>query len=242
MDIFSWLVVAAIIVTILLGFHKRFSYCQVLIIGLMVIFLLTFMGEMYYHEDFIAQFGFEPVYLTNLQNPASFVTHMFIHASFAHVIGNILFLFIIGVQLEYRVGKYRTAIYYYVAGIGAMITEAFILGFSSETIMVGASGAIAGLIGALLWLYPRDKIPMFIGPILLPNVPVILGAMVFLVTQLVLDLASSSGEVGGGVAYAAHVGGFVTGMMVAAVLPKPARRRRSCTITPSWSRWPRRRR
>jgi membrane associated rhomboid family serine protease len=224
MDIFTWLAVFAIIGTIFLGFHKRFSYVQVLIIGMLAIFFLTFLNAAMGDDSYIRDLGTEPVYLTNGQNSWTFITYMFVHANFAHVIGNVLFLFLIGVQLEYRVGKNRTALLFFVTGIGAMITQGLMLGLNSHVLMVGASGAVAGLIGAMLWLYPRDKIPMFIGPILLPNVPVILGAGVFLVTQLVLDLAASTGGASGGVAYAAHLGGFVVGMALAAVLPKPAPR------------------
>lgn len=223
MEIFTWLAAAAIVATIFLGFHKRFSYVQVLIIGMLVIFFLTFVPEIGVRNPaYLHDFGVEPRYLTTGTEPWTIVTHMFVHASFAHIIGNVLFLFLIGVQLEYRVGKYRTALLYFISGIGALITEAFILGLDSSIVMVGASGAIAGLIGAMLWLYPRDKIPMFIGPILLPNVPVILGAGVFLATQLVLDLAASNGGASGGVAYAAHIGGFIVGMLAAAAMPKPA--------------------
>jgi membrane associated rhomboid family serine protease len=178
----------------------------------------------------ISDLGFRPDYLTDVGNIGTIFTYMFVHASFVHIIGNMLFLFLIGVQLEYRVGKMHTFIFYFVAGLGAAITQALMVGLDSRILMVGASGAVAGLVGAMLMLYPREKIPMLIGPIFLPNVPVIWAAGVFLATQLFLDIFYGTGS-GGGVAYAAHLGGFVIGMALAAALPK-AQTRGTSTVKP----------
>ncbi|HSV41796.1 MAG TPA: rhomboid family intramembrane serine protease [Methanomassiliicoccales archaeon] len=216
MDVFTILAVAAIILTVILGFNKRFSYVQMLIFGNLVIFILTLLNFAVGDDALLDDLGFRPIYLTNGLDLYTIGTYMFVHAGFFHIIGNILFLFLIGVQLEYRVGKPRTVLFYFVAGVGAAIAQALILGLDRYTLMVGASGAIAGLIGAMLWLYPRDRIPMMVGPIFLPNVPVVLGVGVWLAMQLFLDLTSS----GGGVAYAAHLAGFVIGIALAAVVPK----------------------
>ncbi|MFA5312932.1 MAG: rhomboid family intramembrane serine protease, partial [Methanomassiliicoccales archaeon] len=194
------------------------------IFGNLLIFFVMIVNELYGGEEIISELGLRPDYLASGERPYTILTHMFIHSSFAHVIGNVLFLFLIGVQLEYRVGKWRTFVLYFVSGLMAAITQSLILGLDSTTLMIGASGAIAGLVGALLMLYPRDRIPMLLGPIFLPNVPVILAAGVFLATQLVLDIAFIGSGQSGGVAYAAHLGGFVTGLLLAAAIPKPATR------------------
>lgn len=222
MDAYTWLALVLIIGTIVVGFSKRFSYVQVLIMGNLLVFLMILLN--FYVGDglILKDLGTEPVYLTTFTRPWTYITYMFVHASYVHIIGNMLFLFLIGVQLEYRVGKNRTALLYFATGLASLLIFALIEGIDSTALIVGASGAVSGLIGAMFWLYPRDKIPFFLGPLFLPNVPVVLGAGVFLVTQLVLDLTSTYGGVSGGVAYSAHVGGFVAGMALAAVLPKPA--------------------
>ncbi|MCE5296563.1 MAG: rhomboid family intramembrane serine protease [Euryarchaeota archaeon] len=224
MGIFALIVVLLIFATLLLGWNKRFSYVQMLIFGNLLIFFVLIINDLYGGEAILSELGLRPEYLASGERPYTLLTHMFMHSSFAHIIGNVLFLFLIGVQLEYRVGKWRTFVLYFVSGLMAAVTQSFILGLDSTTLMVGASGAIAGLVGALLMLYPRDKIPMLLGPIFLPNVPVILAAGVFLATQLVLDIAFIGSGQSGGVAYAAHLGGFVTGLLLAAVLPRPAAR------------------
>jgi len=221
MEIISLIIVLMIIATVLLGWIDRFSYVQMLIVGNLMIFVVIVIGEIYGYSGINADLGFRAHYLVSGDRPYTAITYMFIHSSFVHVIGNILFLFLIGVQLEYRVGKWRTFVLYFAGGIGALIFQSLYSGLDSTVLMVGASGAIAGLVGAMLMLYPRDRIPMMLGPIFLSDVPVILAALVFLATQFVLVLFEGEGS---NVAYMAHIGGFVTGLVLAAALPKPTTR------------------
>jgi membrane associated rhomboid family serine protease len=218
-DPFTLAAVVVMIITVIVGWLKRFSYVQVLIVGLLVIFFIEFFDAQFGADLVVDEMSFRPVYLTQGQNIYTMFTYMFVHGSVAHVVFNILFLFLIGSQLEIRVGKPRFVTFYYVAGIAAVLTEAFILGLDSNALILGASGAIAGTMGAMLWLYPRERIPMFLGPIFLPRVSVALSVLVWLAVQLFLDLMPG---MGGGVAYSAHLGGFVTGLALAAVLPKVA--------------------
>ena len=192
----------------------------------LLVFFVMVVGEAITDDVVLPELGARPVYLTTGERPWTILTHMFSHASFVHVIGNVLFMFLIGVQLEYRVGKSRAFVIYFLSGLVAFVAESFILGLGSKVLMVGASGAVSGLIGAIFMLYPRDRIPMLLGPIFLPNVPVYLAAGVFLATQLVLDLASISSGPAGGVAYGAHLAGFAAGMIFAVSLPRPATRAR----------------
>ncbi len=226
-DVYTLVVVALIFATALLGLLKRFSYVQVLIIGLLGIYFVEFFDAMWGPDLIIEQLSFRPEYLTSGESLYTLFTYMFIHGSLAHIVFNILFLFLIGSQLEIRVGKKRLITFYYVAGLAAVLTEAAILGLDSGALVLGASGAIAGTMGAMLWLYPRDKIPMFLGPIFLPRVSVALSVLVWLAVQLFLDLMPG---MGGGVAYSAHLGGFVTGLALAAVLPKAVRKDKEGTM------------
>jgi len=120
--------------------------------------------------------GFRAVYLTNNQGQLyTLFTNLFVHASFIHVIGNMLFLFLIGNSYEERVGKKKFVATYFIAGLAGTLVESLLMSGSPSgmsTLMIGASGAIAGVMGAMLLLYPHDKVPMFLLIIFLPAVSV----------------------------------------------------------------------
>ncbi|QLH74797.1 MAG: rhomboid family intramembrane serine protease [Methanomassiliicoccales archaeon] len=226
MGIVALACIVIIMAGIILGWNKRFGYVQMLVFTNLLVFFVMVVGEAITDDVVLPELGARPVYLTTGERPWTILTHMFSHASFVHVIGNVLFMFLIGVQLEYRVGRSRAFVIYFLSGLVALFAESFILGLGSKVLMVGASGAVSGLIGAIFMLYPRDRIPMLLGPIFLLNVPVYLAAGGFLATQLVLDLASISSGPAGGVAYGAHLAGFVAGMILAVALPRPVTRAR----------------
>ena len=121
---------------------------------------------------------------------------MFIHAGWMHLLGNMLFLWVLGDNVEGRFGHGKFLVFYLVAGLAAVGLHTAV-NFDSETPVVGASGAIYGVAGAYLVLYPRNLLPIVIW-FVFPNVQ---------------GLGFSS-TVGGGVAYLAHVGGFVFGILV----------------------------
>ncbi len=126
--------------------------------------------------------------------------------------GNMLFLFFLGSPLEARIGKRRFAVVYFSAGIvGALLAAVAYLavGDNPYVYMIGASGAISGAVGALLVLYPRDEIPMLLGPIFLPRVPVWLSALSWLLFSVLLAILIPSN-----VSWEAHVGGFMAGLVV----------------------------
>jgi uncharacterized membrane protein YqaE (UPF0057 family) len=144
---------------------------------------------------------------------------MFVHANFLHIIGNILFLFMVGLALEDRVGKRKVAIVYFVSGLVAVVVEGVLL-WGSSTLVLGASGAISGVMGAILVLYPRDKIPMFVGPIFLPSVAVWIAVGSWFILEIVYVVLG----IDPGVAYGAHFGGFLVGMLLGWYLPTKERR------------------
>jgi hypothetical protein len=92
--------------------------------------------------------------------------------------------------------------------------------------IVGASGAIAGAVGAMLILYPRDRIPFFVGPIFVPNVQAWIAGVSFFAFQLFMDLI----DYGGNVAYTAHLGGFIFGIAAALVIPTPQKKKATSKI------------
>lgn len=120
-----------------------------------------------------------------------------------------LFLYLIGTPLESRIGGKRFAAVYFTAGIVGVLAES-LAQWGSGVLIVGASGAISGAMGAMLILYPRDEIAFFLGPIFLPRIPVWIGVGSWFGLQVFLAFWD-----GGAVAYTAHLGGFLAGIALA---------------------------
>ena len=152
--------------------------------------------------------------------PATAVTSMFMHGSWEHLLGNMLFLWIFGNNVEDVLGKIRFLPFYFLAGFAATATQTFVtLGYGSpqdgEIPNLGASGAIAGVLGAYLVLVRGGSVLTLVGFFLVP-----IPAIVFLGFWFLFQLWQGGAEIthpesGGGVAFAAHVGGFVFGMLTA---------------------------
>jgi membrane associated rhomboid family serine protease len=157
------------------------------------------------------------------------VTSMFIHGGLWHVAGNMLYLFIFGAAVEYRMGAARYLIFYFAAGIAAALATVWIAPESSVPV-IGASGAIAGVLGAYFILYPRGRIltilPIFIF-IQFIEIPAVVYLLFWFAVQLYAGLAEG-GRAGamGGVAWWAHVGGFMFGVAIGPMLAINRPRRR----------------
>lgn len=148
--------------------------------------------------------GPSPIYLT-------LITSMFMHASWMHIIGNMVYLLIFGDQIEDRLGHFKFLAFYVVAGVVAALAQ---IATAPNSILptVGASGAIAGVLGAYLILYPRNAVRMLVF-----NGIVILPAYLVLGLWVLLQFLGHLGSVGAqapGVAYMAHIGGFAVGFAV----------------------------
>lgn len=172
-------------------------------------------------QMFIYQYGLIPLELTNLQDMTPEVpfpvwlspfSSMFLHGDFWHLAGNMLYLWIFGNNIEDYLGRFKFVVFYIVSGLAA-VTMFVMFSPRGDIPLVGASGAIAGILGAYMVLFPRAKvltliwILFFIRMIWLPAV-FILGY--WFVIQLLMAI-SSSGNEGGGIAWFAHVGGFIFG-------------------------------
>jgi membrane associated rhomboid family serine protease len=157
------------------------------------------------------------------------VTSMFIHGGFWHVAGNMLYLFIFGAAVEYRMGGSRYLIFYFAAGIAAALATVWIAPESGVPV-IGASGAIAGVLGAYFILYPRGRIltivPIFIF-IQFVEIPAVIYLLVWFAVQLYAGF-EEGGRMGamGGVAWWAHVGGFMFGVALGPLLAVNRVRRR----------------
>ena len=153
---------------------------------------------------------------------------MFLHAGFMHLAGNMLFLWIFGNNIEDVLGKIRFITFYLICGMIAAMCHVF-MDTGSEIPMVGASGAISGVLGAYLMLFPKAKVKtlVFLGILItIVRIPAAFLLIFWLGIQIYSNLAM--GSEGGGVAWMAHIGGFIGGMIL--ILPfkaslKPSRPR-----------------
>ena len=150
-------------------------------------------------------------------------TSMFIHGGWDHLLGNMLFLLVFGIHVERSMGRLRFLLFYFVCGLGANALE-IVAAAGSDVPGIGASGAIAGVLAGYLLLYPRSHIDALLplGRFYWPTrVPAWIFIGLWFAYQLVLSVVSFgdlSGE--GGVAYSAHVGGFVTGLVLVKVFSR----------------------
>jgi membrane associated rhomboid family serine protease len=143
---------------------------------------------------------------------STLVTSMFLHGGWAHLLGNLVFLWVFGDNLEKVMGHVRYVLFYLVTGLGAGL--AHILSNSGSTIpSVGASGAISGVLGGYLLLFPRNRVKILTrGGIM--HIPAFVMLGIWILMQLVSQVGSmaQTEQTGGGVAYMAHIGGFVAGL------------------------------
>jgi membrane associated rhomboid family serine protease len=181
--------------------------------ALIAINVLFFLVELSAGDAFINRWAVVPRQL--LANPvAEFITiftAMFMHASWLHLGGNMLYLWIFGDNVEDRLGHAKFLIFYLLCGIAAFFAQALV-DPSSNVPNLGASGAIAGVLGAYLIMFPRGSVRVMMGRGIIP-----MPALVVIGFWFVLQLFSSFGAVSseGGVAYMAHVGGFIAGLVLA---------------------------
>ena len=151
-----------------------------------------------------------PVYIT-------IITSMFMHGGFAHILGNMIFLLIFGDNIENKVGHFRYLVFYLVCGIIASLAHVFstqMLGSNMLIPTLGASGAISGVLGAYLLLFPKRRVAVIMF-YFLTDVPAIAAIGIWFIFQLVSGIGLlGSGTQEGGVAYGAHIGGFIAGLIL----------------------------
>ncbi|MBC7946362.1 MAG: rhomboid family intramembrane serine protease [Chitinophagaceae bacterium] len=162
------------------------------------------------------------------------ITSMFMHGGWAHLLGNMLYLWIFGDNLENRLGHSKYLIFYLLCGIIASLSHVFATSAFSPQHMeipsLGASGAISGVMGGYLLLFPKNRVNVFLFRGIIP-VPAFVALGFWIVFQIISGMGMLGGEQqgGGGVAYAAHVGGFIAGLVLiklfAGKAPAEVRRR-----------------
>jgi membrane associated rhomboid family serine protease len=220
---------------------RRFPWMTVALMAANVVvylYELTLSARGSGHLDlFFYRAGFVPYELTHLTDvpppdvvtpPLTVFTSMFVHLGWLHIAGNMLFLWIFGNNVEDAMGKARFLAFYLLCGLAAAVGQTIVRPESTVP-NIGASGAIAGVLGAYIVLYPRARVltlvPVFIFflPIVLLPAWVVIGA--WFVLQLFEGALSLGAAAGGGVAFFAHVGGFLAGLALVGIFvrrrPRP---------------------
>jgi membrane associated rhomboid family serine protease len=167
-------------------------------------------------ENAIAQYAVIPAEISAGRHLGTLITSMFLHASILHVGGNMLFLWIFGNNVEDRIGEIKFVIIYFASGIAGSLLQIFI-DPTSTIPMLGASGAISGILAAYVLYFPRARVLTFIAPFFF----ITLSAYVFIGYWIALNALQAFlniGVSGGGVAFFAHIGGFVSGLVLALLL------------------------
>jgi membrane associated rhomboid family serine protease len=150
-----------------------------------------------------------PVYFTLL-------TSMFMHGGWAHLLGNMLFLWIFGDNVEDYLGSLKYLFFYLLCGVLASLAHVgvtYATGADPRIPCLGASGAISGVLGAYLILFPQKQVTVILFRFL-TQVPAYVAIGMWFVLQIIQSLGALGGEKGGGVAYGAHIGGFIAGMVL----------------------------
>jgi membrane associated rhomboid family serine protease len=150
----------------------------------------------------------QPAYLGVYFN---FLSSMFMHGDIMHIFGNMLFLWIFADNIEHRIGHVRFAIFYLVCGLAAAIGQ-IIMDTNSAIPMLGASGAISGVLGGYLLLFPRNQVRAIVFNFAMTTIPAFVALGLWIGFQLIQGYFADSSQ--GGVAYAAHIGGFVAGLVL----------------------------
>ncbi len=190
--------------------------------GLILINFLFFFAELSGGEEFVMNWSFIPVkFLSNPgENIATLFTAMFMHAGWGHLLGNMLYLWIFGDNVEDYFGSIKFLIFYIVSGLAATFAQ-LLLNPGSDVPNLGASGAIAGVLGAYILLFPHGKVDVLLGRNVVPMSAIFVIGL-WIVLQLVSGAGSIAASIGdeGGVAYMAHIGGFFAGLAIAFLFTK----------------------
>jgi len=187
----------------------------------------AFLLELTGGDAFVNQWSVIPAHITSGRDWITVFTAMFMHAGWLHIIGNMLFLWAFGPQIEDLMGPLRFLIFYLAGGAAAMLAQVFIAPASTIP-NLGASGAIAAVMGAFLVTYPRDRIRtlIFLGWFIDAEfIPAILLVGIWFLLQLLNQFAAIAQVQSGGVAYMAHIGGFVFGLIFNRLFESASRRR-----------------
>jgi len=185
----------------------------------------TFFPEDTTVRQFITSLFMVPADILQTKNLHTLFTSMFLHADIFHIAGNMLFLYVFGDNVEDAFGHFRYLLFYIICGLAADFAHILSLTTPAELAIptLGASGAISGVMGAYILMYPRARIRTLILAYFIAVVSI--PAFFFLGFWFLLQLLYTWVDIAGGVAYWAHIGGFIAGMILALILRRRKRKR-----------------
>jgi membrane associated rhomboid family serine protease len=195
---------------------QRVSYPVVTTI-LIVINVLVFLLELFVGDAFVHKYSLIPAdFIAGKQPFTNLITSMFLHGGPAHIIGNMLYLYVFGDNVEDNLGKVKYILFYFACGIVSMLAQTYAMP-DSHVQNLGASGAIAGVLAGYLILFPHNRVRVLIFFPFIVNMQAEFVLGLWILTQLVSGWTSQyqqAGATGGGIAYMAHIAGFFTGVVL----------------------------
>jgi membrane associated rhomboid family serine protease len=210
--------------------HRLTPFINYLLIAINALVFIFLQGAGS-NEQFTYAFSTVPAEIINNEDLASgyleptpipvygtLITSMFMHGGWAHLLGNMLYLWIFGDNLENRMGHGRYLAFYLICGLIASLAHVFTTNMMApEHMMIpslGASGAISGVLGGYMLILPRQRVRMLLGRGIV-EVPAFVALGIWILFQVIQGMGMLGGEQGGGgVAYAAHIGGFIAGLIL----------------------------
>jgi len=214
----SLVAICIMVGAIVIAYVKKLMITYAIIIANLIIFALTFVFE----NEIIDDLGFKPAYLSAQYFPNIYTlfTSMFVHSGFLHIFGNMLVFFFMGIAFEQRIGAKKFLIIYLITGVCGALTHSLLnLSYpNNQIILIGASGAIFGIMGAFAYSYPRDEVvmPVPIGIMFIMRIKVIYATIIFAALETFVVML----EVQDNTAHFAHLGGLISGAVLAALLIK----------------------
>jgi membrane associated rhomboid family serine protease len=219
--------ICIIIGSLALAYTKKIMISYALIISNIIVFVISY----FYYNEIIYGFtipginyaglGFRSIYLNakNFPQIYTILTSMFIHGGFAHIFGNMFIFFFIGIPFEDRIGAKKFLLIYLLTGICGTLTHS-VLNQGSEIPLIGASGAIFGIMGAFAFAYPKDEVVMPIGIYImfLTKIKVIFAVLFFAIIETVIIWWESQTGMVSSTAHYAHLGGLISGFIISAIL------------------------
>jgi len=203
---------------------RRPTRIPVVTILIILVNAFVFVRELMGGEAFVFQWSAISTEFFSGHRWITILTAMFMHASWSHIIGNMVFLWAFGPEIEDAMGRWRYLVFYLVGGLVAMLAQVTASPHSSVP-NLGASGAIAAVMGAFLVTYPRDRIRSILLIFVFVKITFIPAALLigfWFLTQLFNAGAVAQAQTGG-VAYLAHIGGFIFGVVTARLFEDPRR-------------------
>ena len=190
---------------------RKFAVVTLLII---VLNAYVFLRELLEGDAFVTRWAVIPVEIMHGHAWITLLTAMFMHAGWLHIAGNMVFLWAFGPEIEEAMGRFHYLAFYLLGGVVAMLAQV-VFSANSTVPCLGASGAIAAVMGAFIVMYPRDRIRSLLIILIFVRITYIPAALLIGIWFLIqlLNVGSVAAVQTGGVAYLAHVGGFLYGVL-----------------------------